>query len=105
MKEQENAAFAQRLRALREAAGLTQTELAERAGLHRQAIAKLELSEREPAWSTVVSLADALGVSLDAFRKADGPAAPSRPGRAAKPKAEAPAPKRPRVQTSKRKGK
>ncbi len=59
--------FGEKLRELRTAAGLTQTELAEKAGLHRQAIAKLELGERQPAWETVRSITKALGVSCEAF--------------------------------------
>src|SRR6185295_3920653 len=49
-----------RLKELREEAGLTQRQLAEAAGLHPQAIVKLERGEREPAWSTLVSLANGL---------------------------------------------
>jgi len=59
--------FAARLRELRTAKGLTQHELAERSGLHRQAIAKLELAEREPSWASVLALAKGLGVSIAAF--------------------------------------
>ena len=59
--------FAARLRELRAAAGITQHELADRSGLHRQAIAKLELAEREPSWASVLALAKALGVSIAAF--------------------------------------
>jgi transcriptional regulator with XRE-family HTH domain len=59
--------FARRLRELRDAAGLTQAQLAEKAGLHRQGIAKLENGEREPAWGTVRALARALGVTCSAF--------------------------------------
>jgi transcriptional regulator with XRE-family HTH domain len=59
--------FGNRLRELREAAGLTQGQLAERAGLHIQGVVKLERGEREPAWSTLLSLAEALGCSVAAF--------------------------------------
>jgi transcriptional regulator with XRE-family HTH domain len=61
--------FAARLKELREAAGLTQRELAERAGLHHFAIAKLEQGLREPAWKTVQAIAAALGVNCHAFEK------------------------------------
>ena len=55
-----------RLRRLREAAGLTQEELADRAGLSRKAISVLERGERKrPYPHTVRSLADALGLSED----------------------------------------
>jgi putative transcriptional regulator len=62
--------FAGRLRELREAAGLTQGQLAERAGIHMLTVAKLEQQIREPAWATVLALADALGVECVAFTKA-----------------------------------
>jgi predicted ATPase/transcriptional regulator with XRE-family HTH domain len=56
--------FGARLRRLREAAGFTQEELAERAGLSRKAISVLERGERKrPYPHTVRSLADALGLS------------------------------------------
>ncbi len=58
--------FGTRLRRLREAEGLTQEELAERAGLTRKAISVLERGERKrPYPHTVRSLADALGLSED----------------------------------------
>jgi transcriptional regulator with XRE-family HTH domain len=59
--------FANRLRQLREEAGLTQAALAERAGLHLHGLTKLEQGDREPAWSTVLALAEALGVGCQAF--------------------------------------
>jgi transcriptional regulator with XRE-family HTH domain len=63
------------LRTLREAKGLTQTELGGLAGLHRQAIAKLERSEREPQWPTVIALAKSLGVKVGEFLPAADPPA------------------------------
>src|SRR5262245_12365043 len=59
--------FASRLKRLREAAGLTQGELAERAGMNQFGIAKLEQGVREPTWATVQALAEALGVECTAF--------------------------------------
>jgi transcriptional regulator with XRE-family HTH domain len=58
--------FADRLRALREGAGLSQYELARRTGLSKQTLSQLE-REREPSWGTARLLAKALGVSLTAF--------------------------------------
>jgi transcriptional regulator with XRE-family HTH domain len=56
--------FGARLRQLREAAGLTQEELAWRAGLSAKAISMLERGERKhPYPHTVRSLADALKLS------------------------------------------
>ena len=57
------APFGERLRRLREAAGLTQEALAERAGLSVQAIGALETGKRRrPYPHTVAALADALGL-------------------------------------------
>jgi transcriptional regulator with XRE-family HTH domain len=61
---QQGAPFGARLRRLREAAGLTQEELASRAGLSATAVSVLERGERRrPYPHTVRSLADALGLS------------------------------------------
>ncbi len=60
--------FGNRLRQLREATGLTQAELAERAGLNKFGVAKLEQGLREPAWPTVLALSEALGCSPNDFR-------------------------------------
>jgi transcriptional regulator with XRE-family HTH domain len=74
--------FASRLRVLRDGAGLTQQQLAERAGMHRLTVAKLEQGIREPSWATVVALANALAVTCDAFLEGEGqPAGAPKPGR------------------------
>ncbi|MDP8951981.1 MAG: helix-turn-helix domain-containing protein, partial [Actinomycetota bacterium] len=58
--------FGARLRRLREAAGLTQEELAGRSGLSTRAISGLERGERKhPYPHTARSLADALGLADD----------------------------------------
>ncbi len=62
-------AFHGRLRELREAAGLTQGELAERAGLSIAGVTQLEQGRRKPAWETVQKLAIALGVGIEAFNE------------------------------------
>jgi transcriptional regulator with XRE-family HTH domain len=59
--------FAVKLKRLRETAGLTQPQLAERAGMNQFGVAKLEQGVREPSWATVQALAAALGVSCEAF--------------------------------------
>lgn len=57
--------FAARLRACREAKPLTVSDLAESAGLSRQAVHDLESGRREPNLKTARALADVLGCSLD----------------------------------------
>src|SRR5262245_18276017 len=71
-KKRPSTDFGRRHRALRESAGLTQTELAERADIaHYQMVAKYERGENEPNWSTVVRLAEALSVEPNAFLAED----------------------------------
>jgi transcriptional regulator with XRE-family HTH domain len=78
--------FAHRLKALREAAGLTQEQLAERTGLYKFSIAKLEQGVQEPSWPTVLALAKALGVDCRAFVPSGEMAEPRR-GRGRPPRA------------------
>src|SRR5271169_2569657 len=59
--------FGAKLKAAREAAGLTQSQLAARSGLHLGAVFKLEQGKREPSWETVQRLAAVLGVDCRAF--------------------------------------
>jgi DNA-binding XRE family transcriptional regulator len=66
-KKEESTGFAARLRELRGQAGLTQDGLAEMAGLNRFSVAKLEQGHREPNWPTVLRLAAALRVGVQAF--------------------------------------
>ncbi len=65
-------AFGIKLRAARRRAGLSQAELARRAGLNAFSIAKLEQGTREPTWATVQALVKALGVSPTAFMESTG---------------------------------
>lgn len=57
-------AFAAELRARRTAHGLSQEELAHRAGVNRTYIAKLELAQNQPTLSVLHSLAMALNDDL-----------------------------------------
>lgn len=57
----------QRLRALREAAGLNQIQLAETSGLTHEAISRLETGREAPYADTVRQLAQALGVEPERF--------------------------------------
>ena len=59
--------FGKRLQILREEQGISQSDLAERSGQHRQSISKIERGERMPTWATVVALAKALGVTPNDF--------------------------------------
>jgi transcriptional regulator with XRE-family HTH domain len=92
--------FAAKLKEQREAAGLSQAELAKRAGLHTQAVAKLEQGIRDPAFATVQVLASALGVSVAVFEEtapssAPAAAVPAKPrGRPRKPPSGDPKPSR-----------
>ncbi|MDQ5809601.1 MAG: helix-turn-helix domain-containing protein [Actinomycetota bacterium] len=64
MSREDDAPFSAELRRLREAAGLTQEELASRANLTAKAVGALERGERKrPYPHTVRALADALGLS------------------------------------------
>lgn len=50
----------------RDAAGLTQADLAERANLAFETISRVESGREPPSLNTAVSLADAMAVSVDA---------------------------------------
>jgi transcriptional regulator with XRE-family HTH domain len=78
----ERSGFAERLRALRGDAGLSQAGLAERAGVPVATVRQFEQGRREPTYATLLKLARGLGLSLAAF---DQPAATDCP---------APAPRR-----------
>ncbi|MFD4788784.1 helix-turn-helix domain-containing protein [Streptomyces sp. NPDC058459] len=57
-------AFGDRLRTARRAAGLTQNQLAERAGLDRAQISEIERGCRDARLSTLVRIEGALGAQL-----------------------------------------
>ena len=63
-REDFRAAFGKRVRELRDRLGLSQEELAERAGLHRNYIGGIERGERNVAILNVARLASGLGVSI-----------------------------------------
>jgi transcriptional regulator with XRE-family HTH domain len=105
--------FGNRLRELREAAGLTQKQLAGKAGVALRTVSSLEQALYEPVWSTALALARALGVEVQAFvvpptYQGGGPAftaAPQKRGRG-RPRKDAPSaaeapPKKPRGRSSK----
>jgi XRE family transcriptional regulator, fatty acid utilization regulator len=59
--------FGKRLKEFRAAAGFTQVELGDRTGIHARTIINLERGERDPNWTTVIALAEALGVTPNDF--------------------------------------
>jgi transcriptional regulator with XRE-family HTH domain len=73
-----NETFGQRLKRLRESAGLSQQQLATAAGLTQKAISFYETDKRSPDFVVVERLASALGVAIQAF--AAPPADPDPPG-------------------------
>jgi transcriptional regulator with XRE-family HTH domain len=84
--------FGDRLRELRELKGLSQQELADKAGLTRAGVAQFETGRRRPMWESVLALGKALGVSCQAFttpaesRAKPGPGRPSKKPLPEKPK-------------------
>src|SRR5262245_34520334 len=52
---------------LREAAGMSQYELAKRTGVTRQALSYLELEGGSPTWETVQKIVKVLGLSYETF--------------------------------------
>lgn len=59
--------FGERLKHLREHAGLSQQQLANRLGAWRESVARWETGSRAPSWQTVCALAGTLGVEVGAF--------------------------------------
>src|SRR5215468_9131887 len=59
--------YGERLQQLREGAGLTQEQLAERSGVKLWTLRGYEQGRREPNWKAALSLAAALGVAAEAF--------------------------------------
>jgi transcriptional regulator with XRE-family HTH domain len=80
--------FGERLRELREAAGMTQEFLARRGGVNIWTIRGYEQGRRDPNWKMAFVLADALGVSVEAFRDCQESTPATQPptrGKAAQP--------------------
>jgi transcriptional regulator with XRE-family HTH domain len=59
--------FAETLREARENAGISQEQLAERAGLHRTYISQLERGLKSPSLDVIVSLAKGLRITPHEF--------------------------------------
>lgn len=67
--------YGRHLAELRNAASLSQAQLAEQLNVRQATVAAWERSERPPRGEFVVPLADALGVSLDTLLRKSGKAA------------------------------
>jgi transcriptional regulator with XRE-family HTH domain len=57
--------FARNLRSRRQAAGLSQEQLADRTGLHPTEISRLERAAREPRLGTMLRLAKGLDIGIE----------------------------------------
>jgi DNA-binding XRE family transcriptional regulator len=75
------AAFADRLKEFRAAAGLTQEQLAEKSDMNRVSLARLEGGQYDPSWTVVQKLAKALGVDCMAFQVDGRPTTPRPPAK------------------------
>ena len=65
-KEQAAQRMGQRITALRKLEGISQQELADRAGLTRQHIGRIEMGEQvSVAYVTIQQIAEALGITVD----------------------------------------
>jgi transcriptional regulator with XRE-family HTH domain len=63
--------FKEVLRDLRKRSGLTQEELATKAGVPVTSLRGHEQGQRVPSWASIVKLAKALGISTDVFANCD----------------------------------
>jgi len=55
----------ERLRSMRSQRGATQQELADRAGISRVSVVRIEAGEQSPRYQTLAALSDALGISIE----------------------------------------
>lgn len=61
----DNNDFGRKLQQIRKSKGLTQSRLAELAGVHEKHISKLELGTYRPSFATLVKVLNALDISID----------------------------------------
>lgn len=61
--------FNEKLYTLRRTANMTQTELAEKLNVSRQAVSRWEMGTAKPEVDTIIALSDLFGVSLDELLK------------------------------------
>ena len=105
--------FGDRLRELRQSAGLSRQQLADGAGLKSSRVRDLEQGLNKPSWEVVVKLCAALGVSCEVFHQPPSPdlppPAPGRPRKASSaqggPPAGEPAPDAAAGKPKRRRGK
>jgi transcriptional regulator with XRE-family HTH domain len=71
--------FAEKLKELREAAGLSEAKLAEKSGLTFASVHGYGLGRRTPSFPAVLKIALALGMTCEAFAECDDMAPRSRP--------------------------
>jgi len=74
MVDRIDSAISERLKNLRASAGLTLDELAQRSGVSRAMISRIERAEASPTAALLARLSEALGLSLSAFFADDQPA-------------------------------
>ena len=72
-------AFGQRIRELRQAAGMTQDDLSERCGLFRTYMSRIETGKANPTLSMIHALAGSLGVPVTALFEKAAPAKKAAP--------------------------
>lgn len=65
--------FGKRVRELRLAKGLSQEELAFRAGVHRTYLGGIERGERNPSLKNITAIAEALGITLSELFRLETP--------------------------------
>jgi transcriptional regulator with XRE-family HTH domain len=64
MRSETGIRFAHNLRLAREKAGLSQEELADRAGLHRTFISQVERGLKSPSLNSLIAISAALGIRV-----------------------------------------
>lgn len=69
MREEELILLGKTIREKRESQGLTQAELAEKAGLDRNYIGMVERGERNPSYISLHKIATGLGLTVDSLIK------------------------------------
>ena len=80
--------YVESIKRLRKAMGVSLTEMAQRTGLHREAIARIEHPDTDPRASSLATVAKALGVPVCRFfqKEDEHERHRSTPGRGARPR-------------------